>query len=49
MQGRHPVAVLMLELPRGEVDVNVHPTKREVRLKNFGECSKDWNVRLPIP
>ena len=34
MQGRHPVAVLMLELPRGEVDVNVHPTKREVRLKN---------------
>ena len=34
MQGRHPVAVLMLELPQGEVDVNVHPTKREVRLKN---------------
>ena len=34
MQGRHPVAVLMLNLPPGEVDVNVHPTKREVRLKN---------------
>ena len=34
MQGRHPVAVLLLDLPPNEVDVNVHPTKREVRLKN---------------
>ena len=34
MQGRHPVAVLMLEIPHEEVDVNVHPTKSEVRLKN---------------
>ena len=34
MQGRHPVAVLLLNLPSVEVDVNVHPTKREVRLKN---------------
>lgn len=34
MQGRHPVAVLMLNLPHDEVDVNVHPTKREVRLRN---------------
>ncbi len=34
MQGRHPVAVLKLNLPPDEVDVNVHPTKREVRLKN---------------
>ena len=34
MVGRHPVAVLNLELPPSEVDVNVHPTKREVRLKN---------------
>ena len=34
MQGRHPVAVLMLDLPHDEVDVNVHPTKREVRLRN---------------
>ena len=34
MQGRHPVAVIYLNLPANEVDVNVHPTKREVRLKN---------------
>lgn len=31
MKGRYPVAVLFFEMPPGGLDVNVHPSKREVR------------------
>jgi DNA mismatch repair protein MutL len=37
MTGKHPVAVLNISLPPQGVDVNIHPTKSEVKFQNEQE------------
>ena len=39
-KGRFPPAFLFLGIPQQKVDVNVHPTKREVRFRNEGEVRR---------
>jgi DNA mismatch repair protein MutL len=34
MQGKHPVAIVNISLPAEEVDVNIHPTKTEIKFRN---------------
>jgi DNA mismatch repair protein MutL len=43
MTGRYPIAFLWLEMPPEQVDVNVHPTKLEVR---FQEASRLYGQLL---
>ena len=44
--GRYPMAALFLTLPTEEVDVNVHPTKKEVRFLN--ESRIFWAVSQAV-
>lgn len=38
MAGRYPYAVLFVEVPGADIDVNVHPNKREVRFVREGDA-----------
>ena len=37
MTGKHPIVVINISLPPGEIDVNVHPAKREIKFRNERE------------
>lgn len=56
MTGRHPVAVINISIPPEEVDVNVHPTKLEVKFRNNNtvftalvRTVRDTLARSPLP
>ncbi|MDE2706762.1 MAG: DNA mismatch repair endonuclease MutL, partial [Gemmatimonadota bacterium] len=38
-EGHHPVFMLWIEMDPKKIDVNVHPTKREIRLANEGQLT----------
>jgi DNA mismatch repair protein MutL len=52
-EGRHPVFMLWIDMDPKKIDVNVHPTKREIRLADEGqviaalENSVRQKLRLP--
>ena len=57
MQGKHPMAIINISLTPKEVDVNIHPTKTEVKFQNermvFGTVQKAVRQALielaPVP
>ena len=46
LTGRYPICFLQLEMPPDQVDVNVHPTKLEVRFENGGQLYKQLLAML---
>ncbi len=34
MDGKHPIAIINISLPAQEIDVNVHPSKAEIKFRN---------------
>jgi DNA mismatch repair protein MutL len=57
MTGRHPVAVLDIRLPPGEVDVNIHPAKSEVKFRSDADVfravqrtvRRSLVAQMPVP
>ncbi|HUS04289.1 MAG TPA: DNA mismatch repair endonuclease MutL [Dehalococcoidia bacterium] len=55
MDGKHPVAIINISLPPEEIDVNVHPTKAQIRFHHeqavfasVGEAAKGALTTAPI-
>ncbi|MBI2303872.1 MAG: DNA mismatch repair endonuclease MutL [Chloroflexi bacterium] len=57
LSGKHPIAILLIGLPHREVDVNVHPTKAEVRFVHErevfgavnGAARRTLAILAPVP
>jgi DNA mismatch repair protein MutL len=49
-EGRYPLAILNIAMPPEEVDVNIHPTKQEVRFREQGAvyAAVQWAVRSTL-
>lgn len=49
-EGHHPVFMLWIDMDPRKIDVNVHPTKREIRLANEGQvvAAIENNVRQTL-